>query len=175
MGRIAAWLGRILDAVPPAEMGGLHLDGPSWEVSFRGVDQAEFFRALPKLVPEECCLVLEGGAHPPGLENLLTRLDIAPQARIARGTVWPRARVVHVPATTAVLGELAEQAEHCAAPELCDHLHIYDGEGVVLQWYDAFSGPVYVSKRVPMQRLEAFCQGLNTSFEASDAEQRRYQ
>lgn len=168
MGRIGAWLARILNAVPLEEMHGLELEGPSWEVATRRVDQANFFRALPTLVSEECFLVLEGGAHPPALEHFFAGHAIAPQAKIARGTVWPRASVVHIPATAGVLGQLAEVAEHRAAAELCYHLHVYDRAGVVLQWFDAFSDPLYVSKRVPVERLDAFCRGLNTSFKASE-------
>lgn len=171
MGRIGAWFARILNAVPPEEMLGLQLEGPSWEVATRRVRQAEFFRALPALVPEECFLVLEGGSHPPALEHLLAGHAIAPQAKIARGTVWPRASVFHIPATAGVLGPLAEVAEHCAAPELCYHLHVYDRAGVVLQWFDAFSDSLYVSKRVPVERLDAFCRSLNTSFKASEVAQ----
>jgi hypothetical protein len=115
-------------------------------------------------VPEGCFLVLEGGSHPPALQDLLGRNAVTPQAKIARGTVWPRATVFHIPATAGILGRLAEVSQHCAAPELCDHLHVYDQEGVVLQWYDAFSDPVYVSKRVPVERLEVFCRNLSTSF-----------
>lgn len=162
MGRVSAWLGRLLNAVPPEEMGGLRLEGPCWEVATRRVDQAEFFRALTTLVPEGCFLVLEGGSH--ALHDLLGRSAVTPHAKIARGTLWPRATVFHVPTTVGILGQLAEVAEHCAAPELCDHLHVYDREGVLVQWYDAFSDPVYVSKRVPVERLEVFCRSLNTSF-----------
>jgi hypothetical protein len=164
MGRIASWLGRVLNAVPPEELDGLQLDGPYWEVATRRADQAEFFRALAALVPEESFLVLEGGAHPPALQDLLATHAVQPETKIARGTVWPRATVFHVQASTAILGEVAEVAEKSAAPELCYHLNVYDREGVLLQWYDAFSDPLYVSKRVPVERLEAFCRRLNTSF-----------
>lgn len=164
MQRVVAWLGRLLGAVPSDEMDGIRLEGPYWEVPGRHVDQADFFRALVGLVPEGSILFLEGGAHPTPLREFLERRAVPPKAKVALGTAWPRATVFHLPATPSVLGDLADLAEACASPEVCDHLHVYGSHGVLLQWYDAFLDPFYVSKRLSPASIEAFCGELKTSW-----------
>jgi len=168
MGRVGAWLGRLLNAVPPQEMAGIELEGPCWEVSGHRVDQAEFLRALQGLVPAGSILFVEGGAHPAPLRRLLEEHAVPPEAKVALGTVWPRSTVFHLQVTPALLSQLADLAETCASPELCSHLHVYTGDGVLLQRHDAFSDPFYVSKRIPLERLEAFCGVLKTTWK--DAE-----
>jgi hypothetical protein len=154
----------MFNAVPPEEMGGIMLEGPCWEVAGRRVDQAGFFRALSRLVPERSFLFVEGGEHPPLLKQLLEDQSIVGQLKIARGTIWPRSPVFHLPATHILLKELADIAETCAAPELCDHLHVCDAAGVLIQWHDAFSDPFYISKRLPRDHVDAFCRALGTSW-----------
>jgi hypothetical protein len=164
MGRIGAWLARVFNAVPANEMGGARLEGAYWEVAHRGVDPTDFFRRLPALVPEGSVLVLEGGSHSKLLQAFLDEHRVPPDINVARGTIWPRADVVHLPASVQVLRELADHAERCAEPEICSHMHVYASGRVVVQWYDAFSAPCYVSKQLPAERLEAFCAELRTSF-----------
>jgi hypothetical protein len=109
-------------------------------------------------------LVLEGGSPSVQLRGLLKEHAIAPDTTVARGTVWPRADIVHLPASAQVMREFADHAKGCAYPELCTHLHVLSAGRVVVQWYDAFSAPCYVSKELPAERLEAFCAELRTSF-----------
>ena len=165
MSRIGAWLAHLVHAVPSEEMAGAQLDGPYWEVRHRGVDHAEFLRRIPALVPEGSVLVLEGGSPSSQLQGFLKEHAIAPRTKVARGTVWPRADIVHLPASAQVLGGLADHAERCAYPELCTHLHVRSAGRVVVQWYDAFSAPCYVSKELSAERLEAFCAELGTSYQ----------
>jgi hypothetical protein len=150
-------------------MAGVQLEGPYWEISHRGVDHAEFFRRIPALVPEGSVLVLEGGSPSPQLREFLREHAIAPATEVARGTVWPRSDVVHIPASAQVLRELADQAEGCAFPEICTHLHVYSGGRVVVQWYDAFSGPCYISKEMTAARIDAFCAELGSWYKDGKA------
>jgi hypothetical protein len=168
VGRIGAWLGRLLNAVPADELGGIELEGPRWEVSGRHIDQAEFFRALSDLVPDGSILFLEGGAHPPPVKRFLEQHAVPPEAKVALGTLWPRSTVFHVRATASSLRQLGDLAEQCAAPELCSHLQVYNADRVLLEWHDAFSDPFYVSQRVPLERLTAFCGILKTPWTDAD-------
>jgi hypothetical protein len=144
------------------DMQGIRLEGPYWEVAGRHVDPAQFLHALETLVPEGSILFLEGGTQPPPLRAFLDRHAALSDVKVALGTAWPRGRVFHVPTAPTILRELAELADKCASPELCDHLHVYSSEGVLPQWYDAFVDPFYVSKRVPPEQFEAFCGALKT-------------
>lgn len=165
MSRVGAWLAHLFHAVPSDEMVGAQLEGPYWAVLHRGVDHAEFFRRIPALVPEGSVLVLEGGSPSPQLQGFLKDHAVAPETKVARGTFWPRADIVHLPASGQVLRGLADHAEGCSYPEVCTHLHVHAAGRVVVQWYDAFSAPCYVSKELPAERLKAFCAELRTSFQ----------
>jgi hypothetical protein len=56
MGRMTAWLASLFHAVPADEMAGAQLEGPYWEIAYKGVDHADFFRRLPGLSQKEACL-----------------------------------------------------------------------------------------------------------------------
>ena len=166
MSRFGAWLGRMVEAVPSEELQGAHLHGPFWEVGHRGVDPAEFFRKLPTLVPEGCILVLEGGSPSPQLKAFLEQNAVAPEVKVARGTVWPREDLVHLPASAQVLSGIAEHADRCASPEICTHLSVLAAGRVVIEWHDAFSAPCWISKELPEEGVKAFCAELRTSFQS---------
>jgi hypothetical protein len=164
MGRIGRVIARLLNAVPAEEMEGIRLQGPFWEIDGRRVDYAEFFRRLPDLVSDEAILFLEGGSHSAELTRFMSEHAVPPAEKVARGTVWPRASVFHVPSKPSVLLELAELAGHCAGPEICDHLHVYKDDHVLLEWHDAFSAPFFVSKRILEERIREFCGKLDVTF-----------
>lgn len=145
-------------------MKGLRLTGPSWELAKSLTDPAAFFRALAKLVPDDSILFLEGGAHPPHLAAFLEEHRLWPALRPALGTIWPRQPTVALPATPGFLRALAEHTDSCSAPEVCSHLHVYRGEQVLLEGYDAFTHIFYVSQALPEERLRDFCADLECSW-----------
>ena len=168
MGRVGKIVARLLNSVPAEEMRGIQLQGPFWEVEGNRLDYAEFFRRLPDLVSDEAILFLEGGAHSAELTRFLERHAVPPRAKVARGTVWPRESVFHVPTRASVLVELADLAEQCAGPEICAHLHVYRDEQVLLEWHDAFSDPFFISRHIPEVRVRDFCGRLNVMFKAEN-------
>jgi hypothetical protein len=165
MGRFTAWLARLFNAVPAEEMAVAQLEGPYWKMAYKGVDHADFFRRLAALVPEGSVLVIEGGSRSAALQAFLAEHGVPPTTTVARGTAWPRSDVIHLPASKQVLNALADHAEDSAYAEICTHLHVHASDRILLQWYDAFSAPCYVSKRLPEERLRTFCAELRTSFE----------
>lgn len=153
---------RILDRVDSSPVG-VMLEDTGWEIVGRRVDASTFFRALGEWAPHGAILVLEGGDHPAPLRTYLETCAVEPRMTIARGTIWPKAGVVHVPSTPAVLARLADFAETCAGPEVCDHLHVYDEAGLVLEWYDAFWDPIRLSKRVMAEQIDTFSAALGAT------------
>lgn len=130
---------------------------------------------LRSFVPSRCWWARE---RPWSWRAAATRLSFVPfskaisvpgRSKVALGTVWPRGTVFHVPASRTVVAALAAVCEHCAYPEICDHLHVYDNDSVLLQWYDAFSQPLWVSKRVSGGAMEAFCGELRVTFREIDS------
>lgn len=159
------WLRRLFGAVSEEEMKGLRLTGPSWELSKNLTDPSALFRALSKLVPDDSILFLEGGAHPPQLAAFLEEHRLWPALRPALGTIWPRQPTVALPTTPGFLTALAGQTDSCSVPEVCCHLHVYRGEQVLLEGYDAFSHVFYVSQALPEERLRKFCADLECSWD----------
>ena len=45
--------------------------------------------------------------------------------------------------------ELAEVAAGYADAEICDHFHAYKDRIVLLEWFDAWKAPIYMSKEIP--------------------------
>lgn len=169
MGRFAEWFRRGLHARSPDEMAGITIRGPCWEVSGKGLDHGAFFRALPVLVAERATLVVEGGTHPPELRAVFEDHSAPGRSKVALGTMWPRETVFHLPTSRAATAALAGACEHCSHPEVCTHLHVYENDSVLLQWYDAFSQPFCVSKQVSREAVEAFCREVGVTFREIDS------
>ena len=160
------FLAKMFGAVSAEERKGIHLDyrTPQWKVS-KAKDLPGFLRALADLAPPDSILYLEGGTPPARLLDFLREHCIPEQSHIAMGTIWPRPTVFHLPATRANLVGFADLAERCATPEAAIHLHLYEKDRVLLQWYDAFFDPFYISKEIPEDRVQKFCIELGLKYE----------
>jgi hypothetical protein len=147
----------------PVEVGGLlvgspFLDGSKcWKVS--GVRTAEdFFRAVSLLVPDATHMFLEGSPDPDVEVLLKDGADVADYVAPV-GTIWSwpsKNRRFSVRASPELFIRLSEAAQHHAEPEICDHVHFYRGQEALVQWFDAFSDPLLVSKSVDRERVERF-------------------
>ncbi len=159
------FIAKLFNAVPAAERKGISLDYrlPQWKVS-KTSELPSFLRALADLVPDGSILYLEGGTPPPTLLTFLKERSVAEQAHVAMSTIWPRPMFFHLPATRENLCALADLAETCATPEAAIHMHVYHAGLVLLQWYDAFSDPFYISKVIPEDKVKAFCGRLSIQY-----------
>ena len=128
-----------------------------WTVS--GVRTAEeFFRAVSLLVPDATHVFLEGSPVPDIELILAGAADEAPYSAPA-GTIWswPRKnRRFSVRASRELFMQLSEAAASHAEPEICAHIHFYRGQEALVQWFDAFSDPLLVSRSVERERVESF-------------------
>jgi hypothetical protein len=153
------WLAKLLGATPREELSGIRLDmsKPFWELDGR-TDFPLLLRALGELLPEGCILYFEDGSK--ALADFFHAHAIPERCHIAVGTMWPRPIYFHVPATPENLSDLIELAKSHAEPELAIHFHVYrDGE-VLLQWYDAFAGPMFLSGTLLERDIRAFAEAL---------------
>ena len=133
------------------------VESNSWSV--RGIrTAAEFFRNVSLLVPDATHLFLEGSPDP-DVAALLTAATAEMPYAAPAGTIWswPRKnRRFSVRASAALFARLSDAALHHAEPEVCDHLHLYRGPEVLVQWFDAFLDPLLVSKAIERARVERF-------------------
>ena len=159
------WIGRLLGAVPKEEMQGVHLDltQPYWEVqgpkTFR-----DLFVAIRGWFPEDAILYFEGGYEGSEIHDFMVKYAIKERTHIALGTIWPRPKVFHVPATDVILTELIGIAEHHAEPELAVHFHIYRNDTVLLEWHDAFDQPMLINGEITVDQIKALCGKFGTNF-----------
>jgi hypothetical protein len=136
----------------------------AWEVS-SARDFPSLLRALPLLLPSDAVLYLEGGSPPKDIEAFLDAHCVPERSHVAMGTIWPRPRTFHLPATTENLTELAALAEKCAAMQIAVHLHVYAQASVLLEWYDAFwKDPLHLSLAIPEDRVRAFSSALGLTY-----------
>jgi hypothetical protein len=129
-----------------------------WSIS--GLRDAEaFFREVPHLVPEATHVFLEGSPSPDIAALLSPHTDQAAYGAPV-GTLWSwpgRNHRLVVRASPALFAELTDAARRHAAPEICDHVHLYRDAEPLAQWFDAFADPLLVSDVVPIERAEQFC------------------
>ncbi len=147
------WLRNILSLTTKEERSGLHLEGPGHREVEGPKTFVQLFRALDGWLPEGAILYFESGSPDAEIEAFMVKNRIAEQAHIALGTIWPRPRVFHVPATSETLRKLADIMERHAEPELAVHFHVYRGGTVLLEWHDAFSQPMLVAGSLPEQKV----------------------
>ena len=162
---IMGLLAKIFGAVPREEMSGIRLDmtRPFWEVSGE-TDFPSLLTALQDLLPKESVLYFEGGAPTGALLEFLRAQQVPERTHVAYGTIWPKPRVFHLPATPQTMRRLAEMTRSCAYPELAIHFHIYREQSVLLEWHDAFTQPMLLSGELPEQEVRTFAERLSMSY-----------
>jgi hypothetical protein len=117
-------------------------------------DLGAILEGIGRLIPEGGTLYLEGTSIAPDVAEFLERNQAERTVPVAKGTIWPKPRTFHIPLTGTNILQLAEMERQHAAPEICDHLVVYRDEEVLLTAYDAGSGSVYLSQRLPQGQLE---------------------
>ena len=158
-------LAKIFGAVPRKEMSGIHLDTtrPFWEVSGE-TDFPSVLTVLPDLLPEESFLYFEGGSPSGALLEFLQGQEVPERAHIAYGTIWPKPRVFHLPATPQTMRRLTDMMRSCSYAELAIHFHVYRDQSVLLEWHDAFTQPMLLSGELPEQKVRIFAERLCMSY-----------
>src|SRR5947208_9506465 len=155
-------------------MEGIHLDmqRPYWEVDSPTSFWA-LLRALQGWLPEDAILYFEGGSPVAPINDFLAAHSVPERAHLAMGTIWPRPKVFHVPASPATLTELAEIMERHAAPELAIHFHVYRSHSVLLQWHDAFCDPILLNGSIREDQVRVFADRVGETVRRIDGASRR--
>lgn len=88
-------------------------------------------------------------------------LSIASPLKVAFGTIWPKPDFYHLPLQSELLEEAADLVDRRGISLPSIHLHVHDGERVLLEWHDAFcDDPMYVATSFPRERVEEFARAI---------------
>lgn len=136
---------------------------PAWEVA-APKNTTLFLRTLPSSFSSDCVLYLEG--YPDDrLREYLEQRPATNTTEVAKGTVWPRPQIFHMPTTPENIEGLALVVENLHPSDIADHLHVYRGNEVLLQCYDFFAGcPILLSRSLPEDKIRSFCEALQTTY-----------
>ena len=157
------WLCRIFKAVPPDKRKGISLRNPKWEISACR-DMPAFLRTLITMIPEDSILYLEDGSPDREISSYLEKRKTPSPCKVQLGTIWPRPVCYHMPFTPDNVTGLAEIMERHATPEVAVHIHVYKDNKILLQWYDAFDDPMYISDAVDEEKIRQFCESLSLEY-----------
>jgi hypothetical protein len=130
---------------------------PHWELKGRP-DSALFFRHLLAALPAATTLFIEGCNLTGDVEDFLRSAAEPGEYLPKRQTLWPRPKQYRLQFDGPTLAALADLAERHAEPELLDHLFVYDGSTVLLEFPDAFGlgCPALISADTDEQRIRGF-------------------
>ncbi|MHC4574901.1 MAG: hypothetical protein ACYS76_12365 [Planctomycetota bacterium] len=156
---------RILPCLPDEETAGIRLDtSVCWQAA-KGKKRPEvFFQELGKLFSSSVTLWIEGTSIAQDIQSFLETRKVAKVTKVQLGTLWPRPHVYHVSCDEDTLRGLVGLAEKHAEPEICDHICVYKDQKVLLAWYDAFYDPIYISRKIPEEKVAAFCAAIGCPY-----------
>ena len=151
----------------------------TWRV-FEERDLQAFVAHLDILFPEGSALYLEGSSIAEDIREFAESrkpekvADIRPST--GPGVILSfcppsirRTRLIclHMMLTRTNLDGLVSLIEHHADPEVCDHLHVYNDDVMLLEGYDWGYGQLYVTGEIPEDKVRAFCQAARCRYERS--------
>ena len=132
-----------------------------WQLS-PDVPCAQFLRTLPLLALADGMVAFEGTIDKQVARWLATNASSTGPA-ISAGTVWPASDWWFLPINGPRIGELADLLEDAVSPSI--HIFVYDDQGLVIEWYDAFDEPLWVTRRVGDVALTRFVEATGGSLE----------
>ena len=154
------------DALTEQEMAGIQLDMRNcWEVTeIRGVQAAKYFLALLDIMPADSVFCVETSNLVEEVREFLEANKMPNTTRVLLGSIWPKPDVFHIPFSEQNMRQMAEFAVNFAIPEICDHIHIYKNDEVLLEWFDVFSKPLYISKKFSEDSINDFCSKVGCEY-----------
>jgi hypothetical protein len=151
---------------------GLHLDTPfQWMIE--GLKQpVPFFEHLPKLLPPDSVLYVEGGEIVPESATFYSAHRAPHPVAVVRDTVFPMPEIFHVTFSPDVSIGLRRLAERRSVAEMFDHLKAYRDGKLLMTFHDAFDGVLCVSEHVPEKTVAQFCRALEVDYRREKTAQR---
>jgi hypothetical protein len=154
------WLGIVPeDQVAPIEL----REAECWRVEGTK-DAAAFYRSLIPLASPGSVLYVEATTEKQ-VPAFLESRRVPDHPAIKQGTILPRSDRYHIPATAENLQQLAILIDRAGIVFPAIHTHLYKGDQVIVEWYDAFSNdPLFVSGSLPEEVVARFAQAIGSAY-----------
>ena len=137
--------------------------GP-WDIEEGIADPERFFALLPSLLPSATLFFAEGNAITRDVEDCYLRFADPGPYIPKRQTLWPRSRLFRCSAEPAFFQALSHLGARHAAPELLDHLSIYEGERALLEWHDAFANAILLDATLPEATVACLAESFGCAY-----------
>jgi hypothetical protein len=141
----------------------IDFEAPHWELS-SPKDFPSFLLGLPIVFNEADTLYLENGTPPKELMSFFEDRCLTGKPKIPHGTLWPRPKYFHLPIIEDNVKDLATLSDQYAEPQVAVHVHIYRGNKMLLQWFDAFADPMFVSTDIREDQIQRFSEALGIKY-----------
>ncbi len=160
------WIAKLFGAASKDELEGLTLDHScsNWMIG-ETKDLPKVLNALHYIVGENAAIFIEGCNAKGDLKQFIDDIAIPEKEHIARGTVWPKQHVVHLPATKQNIERLSEFSKDVSPLQIATHFHVYEDSNVIIEWYDAFTTNIFISKSIPEENVRNFAEALGVKYE----------
>jgi len=135
-----------------------------WEIEEGKVDSTFFFGLLLKYFGDTTTVFIEGTSIKNNViscyQKNLDRGKFLP----GRQTSWPKSKCFRCIFSASLIKELSQLSLKHAEPELMDHFSIYKNGLAILEWHDAFSNVMFISKSVPEEIVKDFSNELGLKY-----------
>ena len=135
--------------------------GAAWQLRPE-CDWSSFLLALRLLELQGGTVAFEGTTER-HVTRWLSKHASSEGAPISAGTMWPASDWWYLPIEGPRIVELAVLMESAASVSI--HLYAYDNTGLVIEWYDAFDEPLWISRRIDEGPLKRFVSAVGGSLE----------
>ena len=160
------WIAKLFRAASKEELNGLRLDHSSWNWAVGETkDLRRVLNSLHYIVGEDAVIFLEGCNAKGEMKLFIDEVAIPEIEHIARGTVWPKQNVIHLPATKKIVQRFSNLVDGVSPFNVATHFHVYENGEVVLEWHDAFTNCIFISKNVSEEKVKCFSKALNVTYE----------
>jgi len=132
---------------------------PCWKI-LPPIDLADFFQHLPKLAAENSILSIEASSVVSEIESYLSERPGEKPNENSHGVIFRTPKIFYMPITEENLAGLAVLSERYAEPEGCDHVLVFDGGKIILNWYDVPADPIYVAEEISEGKVKNLCESL---------------
>jgi len=135
-----------------------------WDIDEGSVDSTTFFSMVHKYFSDATTIYIEGTSIEKDVIELYQRHVEDGDFLPSRQTIWPRSKCFRCKLSEEFINEISQLSQNHAEPELMDHLSVYKGGQAILEWHDAFSNAMLLSKSIPEQTIAAFSKELGLKY-----------